>query len=70
MLKQAGSNYVTLAKQVELNRLLGKKVKFIIRYDTTKLSKFCSIKDPVPTLHGSSVVCKLSCPGCSQQYYY
>jgi hypothetical protein len=52
----------------KLNRLLGKKVKFIIRYDTTKISHFCSNKDPVPTLQKSSVIYKLSCPGCSQQY--
>ena len=52
----------------KLNRLLGKKVKFRIRYDTTKLSQFCSNKDSVPTLQKSNVVYKLSCPDCSQQY--
>ena len=41
-----------------------------MRYDTTKLSQFCSNKDPVPALHRSNVVYKLLCPGCSQQYYY
>ena len=53
---------------LDLLTLLGKKVKFKIRYDTTKLSQFCSIKNPVPTLQTSNVVYKLSCPGCSQQY--
>ena len=52
----------------KLNRLLGKKVKFRMRYNTTKLSQFCSNKDSVPTLQKSNVVYKLSCPGCSQQY--
>ena len=39
----------------KLNRLLGKKVKFRIRYDSTKLSQFCSNKDSVPTLQKSNV---------------
>ena len=52
----------------KLNRLLGKKVKFRIRYNTTKLSQFCSNNDSVPTLQKSNVVYKLSCDGCSQQY--
>ena len=40
----------------KLNRLLGKKVKFRIRYDTTKLSQFCSNMYSVPTLQKSNVV--------------
>ena len=74
--RQSGSNYLTLAKTGKvlvnkcigrLNRLLGERVRLVMRCDASRLSRFCSNGDPVPVLQGPGVVCGLSCSGCSQQ---
>ena len=51
----------------KLNKPFSETVKFIIHYDTSKISHFCSTKDPVPALLKSNII-KLSCPGCLQQF--
>ena len=52
----------------KLNRSFTNKVTFIIRYDTTKTSYYCSNKDPVADYQKSNVIYRLTCPGCSQTY--
>ena len=52
----------------KLNSLFSEKIRFIICYDTTKLSQYCSNKDPAPALQRANVIYKLVCPGCTQQY--
>ena len=42
-----------------------KRVKFVLQYETTKLSYFTNTKDKISLLSQSSVVYKFVCPGCS-----
>ena len=43
-------------------------VKFVLHYQTTKLSYFTNTKDKTPFLTQSSVVYKFVCPGCKSCY--
>ena len=43
-------------------------VKFVLRYQTTKLSYFTNTKDKSPFLSQSSVIYKFVCPGCKSCY--
>ena len=45
-----------------------KRVKFVIQYETTKLSYFTNTKDKILLLSQSSVVYKFVCPGHSSSY--
>ena len=45
-----------------------KKVKFNIRFRSTKVSFFTSNKDRIPYLSNSGVIYKYSCPGCNSVY--
>ena len=45
-----------------------KKVKFNVKFSTTKLSFFTSNKDKMSSLSNSYVVYEYTCPGSSQQY--
>ena len=45
-----------------------KRVKFVLQYETTKLSYFTNTKDKISLLSQSSVVYKFVCPGCSSSY--
>ena len=46
----------------------GTNVDFKIRFQTTPLSVFTSVKDYTPFLNRSNVVYKVSCPGCGCSY--
>ena len=46
----------------------GKKVDFKIRFQTTPLSAFTSVKDRTPFLNRSNVVYEVTCPGCGCTY--
>ena len=43
-------------------------VKFVLHYQTTKLSYFTNTKDKTPLLSQSSVIYKFVCPGCKSCY--
>ena len=45
-----------------------KRVKFVLQYETTKLSYFTNRKDKILLLSQSSVVYKFVCPGCSSSF--
>ena len=45
-----------------------KKIKFSIRFRSTKVSFFTSNKDRIPHLSNSGVIYKYTCPGCSSVY--
>ena len=45
-----------------------KRVKFVLQYETIKLSYFTNTKDKISLLSQSSVVYKFVCPGCSSSY--
>ena len=45
-----------------------KRFKFVLQYETTKLSYFTNKKDKTSLLSQSSVVYKFVCPGCSFSY--
>ena len=44
----------------KLKRLFDKKIKFITHYSTTKISRYCSNKVPVPLLQKANVIYKLN----------
>ena len=52
----------------KIQRFLAKPVKFIIIYDTKRISFFVSNKDKLPLLSGSNLVYEVSCPGCGKSY--
>ena len=43
-------------------------VKFVLHYQTTKLSYFTNTKDKTPFFSQSSIICKFVCPGCKSCY--
>ena len=45
-----------------------KRVEFVLKYETTKLSYFANTKDKISLLRQWSVVYKFACPGCSSSY--
>ena len=45
-----------------------KRVKFVLQYETIKLSYFTNTKDKISLLSQSSVVYKFVCPDCSSSY--
>ena len=45
-----------------------KRIKFLLQYETTKLSYFTNTKDKISLLSQLSVVYKFVCPGCSSSY--
>ena len=47
---------------------LTKPVKFIVIYQTKKVSYFLSKKDKIPDLERNDRVYEFSCPGCSATY--
>ena len=52
----------------KIQRFLTKPVKFIITYDTKRISFFVSNKDKLPPLSRSNLVYEVSCPGCGKSY--
>ena len=52
----------------KMRRFLKTNVKFIVLYDTNKISYYCSNKDKVPELQRHNVVYLITCPGCNEQY--
>ena len=60
---------VTRCKK-RLSRLFknGRKVKFSIRFQTTKVSFYTSNKDRIPFLSTSGVIYRYTCPGCNSAY--
>ena len=71
-IKYSGEAADTLIKQCikELDKCFkkDKRVKFVLQYETTKLSYFTNTKDKISLLSQSSVVYKFVCPGCSSSY--
>ena len=45
-----------------------KRIKFVLKYETTKLSCFTITKDKMSLLSQLSIVYKSACPGCSSSY--
>ena len=52
----------------KIQRFLTKTDKFIITYDTKRISFFVSNKDKLPPLSRSNLVYEVSCPGCGKSY--
>ena len=52
----------------KIQRFLTKPIKFLIIYDTKRISFFVSNKDKLPPLSRSNLVYEVSCPGCGKSY--
>ena len=52
----------------KIRRCLIHPVKFIIIYDTKKISYFISNKDKIPDFSSSNLVYQITCPGCNKSY--
>ena len=53
---------------MKIRRYLNYPVKFIIIYNTKKVSYFNSITDKVPDLSRSNVIYQITCPGCNKSH--
>ena len=54
--------------RMKIQRNLTRPVKFIVTYQTKKVSYFLSKKDKIPDLSRSNLVYQFACPGCSKAY--
>ena len=52
----------------KLQRNLTEPVKFVVLYQTKKISYFLPKKDKVPDLQRSNLVYEFTCPGCNESY--
>ena len=43
-------------------------MKFVILYNTKKISYYCTVKDKIPLAQKSSVIYQITCPGCLKRY--
>ena len=52
----------------KIQRNLTQLVKFVVIYDTKKMSYFLPKKDKIPNTSRSNLVYKFTCPGCNSSY--
>ena len=52
----------------KIQRNLTQPVKFVIIYDTKKISYFLPTKDKIPNTSRSNLVYEFTCPGCNSSY--
>ena len=52
----------------KLQRNLTEPVKFVVLYQTKKISYFLPKKDKVPDLQRSNLIYDFTCPGCNESY--
>ena len=52
----------------KIQRNLTQSVKFIVIYDTKKISYFLPKKDKIPNTSRSNLVYEFTCPGCNSSY--
>ena len=66
----AGSKGEQLVKHYlkKIRRCLKINVKFIVIYDTKKISFYCNVKDKVPHEQRDNIVYRIRCPGCGGKY--
>ena len=43
-------------------------IKFVVIYDTKKISFYCNVKDKVPHEQRNNIVYRIRCPGCGGKY--
>ena len=55
-----------LVKKIQRN--LTEPVKFVVLYQTKKISYFLPKKDKVPDLQRSNLIYEFTCPGCNESY--
>ena len=42
--------------------------KFVVIYDTKKISFYCNVKDKVPYEQRNNIIYRITCPGCGGKY--
>ena len=52
----------------KIRRNLNKPVKFIVTYQTKKVSYFLSNKGKIQDVSRNNVICEITCPGCNRRY--
>ena len=69
-LPYAGSKGEQLVKHClkKIRRSLKINVKFVVIYDTKKISFYCNVKDKVPHEQRNNIVYRIKCPGCGGKY--
>ena len=45
-------------------------IKFLILYNTKKISYYYTVKDKIPIAQRSSVMYQITCPGCLKHYVW
>ena len=65
-LPYAGSKGEQLVKYClkKIRRCLKINVKFVIIYNTNKISFYCNVKDKAPQKQRNNIVYRIRCPGC------
>ena len=51
-----------------IRRCLKINVKFVVIYDTKKISFYCNVKDKVPYEQRNNIIYRIRCPGCGGKY--
>ena len=69
-LPYAGSKGEQLVKYClkKIRRCLKINVKFVIIYNTNKISFYCNVKDKAPQKQRNNIVYRIRCPGCDGKY--
>ena len=69
-LPYAGSKGEQLVKHYlkNIRRCLKINVKFVVIYDTKKISFYCNVKDKVPYEQRNNIIYRIRCPGCGVKY--
>ena len=52
----------------KIRRCLKINVKFVVIYDTKKISFYCNVEDKVPHEQRNNIVYRVRCPGCGGEY--
>ena len=52
----------------KVKRTCNTDIKFVILYNTKKISYYCTVKDKIPLAQKSSVIYRITCPGCLKHY--
>ena len=54
----------------KIKRCLRINVKFVVIYDTSKISFYRNVKDQFPHEHRNNIIYRITCPGCGGKIHW